>query len=212
MYKLDGLVIQLCIRKFTGYDLRRKAMGKVVELEGEIDSKRALQQSYRDIAQELHENYSAVMKRLTTKYGQGFDRTNLYYYLDFAKVYPTSDIYSSLVSETPGQMDMYVKMYDEKYRSDGDNPTIGILLCADTDADVAKYSCLHDNDHLYMAKYLTYMPTQEELRREIEQQKMIFAANRILSMLNTYVWTDEHTSVQDCFRLRILDSGKTCCF
>ena len=51
----------------------------------------------------------------------------------------------------------------------------GILLCADTDADVAKYSCLHDNDQLYMAKYLTYMPTQEELRREIEQQKMIFA-------------------------------------
>ncbi len=64
MYKLDGLVIQLCIRKFTGYDLRRKAMGKVVELEGEIDSKRALQQSYRDIAQGLHENYSAVMKRI----------------------------------------------------------------------------------------------------------------------------------------------------
>ena len=64
MYKLDGLVIQLCIRKFTGYDLRRKAMGKVVELEGEIESKRALQQSYRDIAQGLHENYSAVMKRI----------------------------------------------------------------------------------------------------------------------------------------------------
>ena len=57
-------VIQLCIRKFTGYDLRRKAMGKVVELEGEIESKRALQQSYWDIAQELHENYSAVMKRI----------------------------------------------------------------------------------------------------------------------------------------------------
>lgn len=64
MNKLDGLVIQMCIRKFTGYDLRRKAMGKVVELEGEIESKRALQQSYRDIAQELHENYSAVIKRI----------------------------------------------------------------------------------------------------------------------------------------------------
>ena len=64
MNKLDGLVIQMCIRKFTGYDLHRKAMGKVVELEGEIESKRALQQSYRDIAQELHENYSAVMKRI----------------------------------------------------------------------------------------------------------------------------------------------------
>jgi len=74
-----------------------------------------------------------------------------------------------------GQMDMYVKMFDERYLKEGHNPTIGILLCADTDEDVARYSSLHDNNQLYMAKYLTYMPTQEELRREIEQQKAIFA-------------------------------------
>ena len=73
-----------------------------------------------------------------------------------------------------GQMDMYVKMYDERYLPEGHNPTIGILLCADTDEDVARYSTLHDNDQLYMAKYLTYMPTQEELRREIEHQKQVF--------------------------------------
>lgn len=73
-----------------------------------------------------------------------------------------------------GQMEMYVKMYDEKERAEGDNPTIGILLCADTDEDVARYSSMHDNDQLFAAKYLTYMPTKEELRREIEQQKLIF--------------------------------------
>lgn len=73
-----------------------------------------------------------------------------------------------------GQMDMYVKMYDELVRPEGHNPTIGILLCADTDNDVAHYSTLSTNDQLYAAKYLTYMPTQEELRREIEQQKAFF--------------------------------------
>lgn len=73
-----------------------------------------------------------------------------------------------------GQMDMYVKMYDELVRPEGHNPTIGILLCADTDKDVAHYSTLSTNDQLYAAKYLTYMPTQEELRREIEQQKEFF--------------------------------------
>lgn len=73
-----------------------------------------------------------------------------------------------------GQMEMYVKMYDEKERAEGDNPTIGILLCADTDEDVARYSSMYDNDQLFAAKYLTYMPTKEELRREIEQQKQIF--------------------------------------
>ena len=73
-----------------------------------------------------------------------------------------------------GQMDMYVKMYDELMRPEGHNPTIGILLCAETDEDVAHYSVLNGNDQLYAAKYLTYMPTQEELRREIEQQKEFF--------------------------------------
>lgn len=73
-----------------------------------------------------------------------------------------------------GQMDMYVKMYDDLMRPKGHNPTIGILLCAETDEDVAHYSVLNGNDQLYAAKYLTYMPTQEELRREIEQQKEFF--------------------------------------
>ena len=73
-----------------------------------------------------------------------------------------------------GQMDMYVKMYDELMRPEGHNPTIGMLLCAETDEDVAHYSVLNGNDQLFAAKYLTYMPTQEELRREIEQQKEFF--------------------------------------
>ena len=73
-----------------------------------------------------------------------------------------------------GQMDMYVKMYDEMMLPQGHNPTIGILLCADTDEDVAHYSVLNGNDQLFAAKYLTYMPTKEELRREIEQQKEFF--------------------------------------
>ena len=73
-----------------------------------------------------------------------------------------------------GQMDMYVRMYDELVRPEGHNPTIGLLLCADTDEDIARYSVLNDNDQLFAAKYLTYMPTKEELRREIEQQKEFF--------------------------------------
>ncbi|MBP3228788.1 MAG: DUF1016 family protein [Bacteroidaceae bacterium] len=81
---------------------------------------------------------------------------------------------SKLRYQDVGQMDMYVKMYDELVRPEGHNPTIGLLLCADTDEDVAHYSVLSNNDQLFAAKYLTYMPTQEELRREIEQQKEFF--------------------------------------
>jgi len=73
-----------------------------------------------------------------------------------------------------GQLDMYVRMCDDLVKSADDNPTIGVLLCTDTDKTVAKYSVLHDSDQLFAAKYMAYMPTEEELRREIETQKRFF--------------------------------------
>jgi len=81
---------------------------------------------------------------------------------------------TKLCHQDVGQMDMYVRMYDELMCPQGHNPTIGLILCADTDDDVAHYSVLKGSDQLFAAKYLTYMPTQEDLRREIEQQKEFF--------------------------------------
>ena len=71
-------------------------------------------------------------------------------------------------------MDMYVRMYDERVRGEGDNPTIGIVLCSETDEDIARYSVLHDNDRLFASKYMLYMPTEEDLREEIARQKEFF--------------------------------------
>lgn len=68
----------------------------------------------------------------------------------------------------------FLRMYDELKRTEGDNPTIGLLLCDDTDEDIARYSVLHDNDHLFASKYMTIMPTSEQLRAEIERQKAIY--------------------------------------
>ena len=73
-----------------------------------------------------------------------------------------------------GQMDMYVRMYDELKKSKDDNPTIGIVLCSETDEDIAKYSVLKGNEQLFASKYKLYLPTEEELRAEIENQKTIF--------------------------------------
>ena len=81
-----------------------------------------------------------------------------------------------------GQIDMYVRMYDDLKRGQGDNPTIGILLCSETDEDIARYSVLHDNDRLFMSKYLTYLPTKEQLKTEIERQKKSFTCNIQLYM------------------------------
>lgn len=72
------------------------------------------------------------------------------------------------------QMDMYVRMYDELRRTEGDNPTIGIVLCSETSKDIARYSILKGNEQLFAAKYLPMLPTEEELKREIEKQKTLF--------------------------------------
>ena len=81
---------------------------------------------------------------------------------------------SKLCHQDVGQMDMYVRMFDELMCPQGHNPTIGLILCADTDDDVAHYSVLNGSDQLFAAKYLTYMPKREDLRREIEQQKEFY--------------------------------------
>ena len=79
-----------------------------------------------------------------------------------------------LTHQDIGQLDMYVRMYDDLVKSNDDQPTIGVLLCTDTDNTIARYSVLNDSDQLFAAKYMTFMPTEEELRREIEQQKEFY--------------------------------------
>lgn len=69
---------------------------------------------------------------------------------------------------------MYIRMYDDLKRNEDDNPTIGIVLCSDTNADIAKYSILNGNEQLFATKYKLYLPTEEELRAEIEAQKAMF--------------------------------------
>ena len=73
----------------------------------------------------------------------------------------------SLTHQDVGQ----VRMYDDLVKGEDDNPTIGVLLCTETDNTIAKYSVLHESEQLFAAKYMSFMPTEEEFRREIEKQK-----------------------------------------
>lgn len=81
---------------------------------------------------------------------------------------------NKITHQDVGQMDMYIRMYDEMKHGEGDNPTLGVLLCADTNEDIAKYSVLHGNEQLFATKYKLYLPSEEELRAEIETQKAMF--------------------------------------
>ena len=79
-----------------------------------------------------------------------------------------------LTHQDIGQLDMYVRMYDDLKKQKNDNPTIGLLLCTDTDSTVIKYSVLNDNKNLFASKYVNYLPSEEELINEIERQKTLF--------------------------------------
>lgn len=74
-----------------------------------------------------------------------------------------------------GQMDMYVRMFDELIKGESDGPTLGIVLCSETDQDIARYSILAGNEKLFASKYMLYLPSEEQLKAEIEHQKTILA-------------------------------------
>ena len=100
---------------------------------------------------------------------------DLVFYNVILKCYVLIDLkVGTITHQDVGQMDMYIRMYDDLRRTEGDNPTIGIVLCSETSQAIARYSILNGNTQLFAAKYMPYMPTEEELRREIEKQKELF--------------------------------------
>ena len=124
---------------------------------------------------ELGKGYAFVARQqhIATDAGDYF--IDLVFYNYILKCFVLIDLKTARIThQDVGQMDMYVRMYDELKRSEGDNPTIGILLCSETSEDIARYSVLHDSKQLFASKYLTYLPTKEELRKEIETQKELF--------------------------------------
>ena len=125
---------------------------------------------------ELGKGFAFVARQQRIKTDMGDYYIDLVFYNYILKCFLLIDLKSSQISyEDVGQMDMYIRMYDELKCSEGDNPTIGLLLCSETSKDLARYSILKDSKQLYAAKYLTYLPTKEQLTAEIERQKEIFA-------------------------------------
>ena len=105
---------------------------------------------------------------------------DLVFYNYLMKCFVLIDLKTTKIThQDVGQMDMYVRMYDELKCTEGDNPTIGILLCSETSQDIARFSILHDSKQLFASKYLTYLPTEQQLKEEIEKQKEIFRLQHI---------------------------------
>ncbi|HAM04805.1 PDDEXK nuclease domain-containing protein [Megasphaera sp. UBA4233] len=142
-------------------------------LESDLES--AILSHIRDFLMEMGRGFAFVARQqhIVTETDDYY--IDLVFYNIELKCYVLIDLkMGKITHQDVGQIDMYVRMYDDLKRKEGDNPTIGILLCSETDADIARYSVLHDNDRLFMSKYLTYLPTKEQLKEEVEKQKAIF--------------------------------------
>lgn len=124
---------------------------------------------------EMGKGYALVDRQMHIHTEDNDYYIDLVFYNYLLKCFVLVDLKTTKVSyEDVGQMDMYLKLFDTYKRPEGDNPAIGIILCSETNADVARFSTLANNKQMYASKYLTYMPSKEVLAREIEQQKELF--------------------------------------
>ena len=141
----------------------------------ESDFEKSILSNLQKFLMELGKGYAFVARQQHIHTEKQDYFIDLVFYNYILKCFVLIDLKTQKIThQDVGQMDMYIRMYDELKRSDGDNPTIGIVLCADTDEDIARYSVLHGNEQLFASKYKLYLPTEEELRKEIETQKAMF--------------------------------------
>lgn len=141
----------------------------------ETELERAIILHLKEFLLEIGKGFAFVAEQQHIRTEQNDYFIDLVFYNYILKSFVLIDLKTTRLSyQDVGQMDMYLQMYDELKRSEDDNPTVGIILCSETDGDVARYSTLAKNDQLFAAKYLTYLPTESQLRREIEQQKRFF--------------------------------------
>jgi len=99
---------------------------------------------------------------------------DLVFYNHILKCFVLIDLKTGkLTPQDIGQMDMYVRLFEDKMKQPGDNPTIGIILCAEKDETIVRYSVLKDNKKLFASRYKLYLPTEQELISEVEHEKQI---------------------------------------
>jgi hypothetical protein len=127
---------------------------------------------------ELGKGFSFVDRQMRISTETSHFYIDLVFYNYYLKCFVIIDLKTSKLTHADiGQMDMYVRMFDSLKRIADDNPTIGIILCAEKDETIVKYSILKENKQLFASRYKTVLPTEEELAEMIsrEKQKIISA-------------------------------------
>jgi len=140
--------------------------------EKEIEA--ALIENLQAFLLELGKGFSFVGRQFRISTETSHFYIDLVFYNFILKCFVLFDLKAGkLVHQDVGQMDMYVRMFDDLKRTEGDNPTIGIILCTEKEQTVVRYSVLNGSEQLFATKYRLYLPTEEELIAEIEREKRV---------------------------------------
>ena len=141
----------------------------------EKDIEKALIEHMKEFLLELGKGFSFVKEQYRISTETSHFYVDLVFYNYILKCFVLIDLKSGkLTHKDVGQMDMYIRMFDDIKKDDSDNPTIGILMCAEKDETVVKYSVLNGSDQIFASKYLSYLPTEEELRRELDDRAILY--------------------------------------
>lgn len=138
----------------------------------ESDLETAIIENLQPFLLELGKGFAFVGRqyRITTDSQHFF--IDLVFYNFLLKCFVLIDLkIGRLEHQDVGQMDMYLRMFDDLKRGEGDNPTVGLILCAEKDEIVARYSILHESQQMFASKYMLYLPTEEELKRELARER-----------------------------------------
>ena len=130
----------------------------------------ALMEKLKDFLLELGKGFSFVGRQYKVNTENQTFYIDLVFYNFILKCFVLIDLkMEGLSHKHIGQMDFYVRYFEDQNKVSGDNPTIGLILCTEKDHAIAKYSLLSESKQIFASKYKTYLPSEEELQREIER-------------------------------------------
>jgi predicted nuclease of restriction endonuclease-like (RecB) superfamily len=136
----------------------------------ESELEKALIDQLQSFLLELGKGFSFVGRQYKVSSETDHFYVDMVFYNYLLKCFVLIDLKTGKLSHRDiGQMDFYVRYFEDQIRLEGDNPTIGLILCAEKDNTIAKYSLLSESKQIFASKYKTYLPSEEELQREIER-------------------------------------------
>ena len=132
---------------------------------------------------ELGKGFAFVARQKRLSFEDEHLYVDLVFYNCILKCYVLVDLkIGRLTHQDVGQMDGYVRFFDHRFTSPGDNPTIGLILCAQKNDAVARYSVLSESRQIFAAKYLKYLPTEAELRHELQRERRLLEKRRPVAL------------------------------